>query len=105
LRALESPPAIHNRESGRRIHSRFQGTSPECGGRSLIEIIDLTQSLFISTSRDFNNAGLGTCHRSITESVQMHLRKRFPNFEKLREEEIESIHSALEMGAIATKTP
>ncbi len=35
----------------------------------------------------------------------MHLRKRFPNFEELPEEEIESIHSALEMGAIATKTP
>lgn len=77
LRALESPPAIRNLEPGRRIHSRFQVTSLESGGSYLVEIIDLSEGLFFSTSPDFANAGLGTCKH--TESVLIHLRKRFPN--------------------------
>ena len=77
LRALESPPAIRNLEPGRRIHSRFQVTSLESGGSYLVEIIDLSEGLFFSTSPDFANAGLGTCKH--TESVLIHLRKRFPS--------------------------
>ncbi|MFT5106630.1 MAG: SNF2 family DNA or RNA helicase, partial [Pseudoalteromonas tetraodonis] len=75
LRALESPPAIRNREPGRKVHSSFGVTSFESGRSYNVEIIDLSKRLFYSTSPDFSNAGLGTCKH--TESVLIHLRKRF----------------------------
>ncbi len=76
LRALETPPAIRNLEPARRIHSRFEVSSLESGGRYLVEIIDLSERLFFSSSPDFANAALGTCKH--TESVLIHLQKRFP---------------------------
>lgn len=84
LRALENPPAVRNLEPSRRIHSRFEVTSFESGQNYQVEIIDLSQRLFYSTSPDFTNAGLGTCKH--TESVLIHLRKRFPGVYKAAEE-------------------
>ncbi len=76
LRALQNPPAIRNLEPARRIHSDFEVTSPETGRTYRVELLDLKEGLFYSTSPDFATAALGTCKH--TESVLYHLRERFP---------------------------
>ena len=70
LRALESPPAIQNLDSSERLHSSFLVTSADTGTSYTVEIIDLSKSLYFSTSPDFATNGLGTCKH--TEAVLFH---------------------------------
>ncbi len=76
IRALETPPAIRNLTPEEKIHSDFEVTSSDSGRTYHVEIIDLQQRLFHSTSPDFATCGLGTCKH--TEAVLYHLQKRFP---------------------------
>ena len=76
IRALESPPAIRNLTPAHKIHSTFEVASPESGLTYQVEILDLAQRRFFSTSPDFSHNGLGTCKH--TEAVLYHLQSRFP---------------------------
>jgi hypothetical protein len=83
LRALENPPAIRNlnpNPSGDKIHSVFESSSPDSQSAYQVEILDLSQGLFHSTSPDFLVNGLGTCKH--TEAVLFYLKKRFPGLYK-----------------------
>jgi hypothetical protein len=81
IRALEFPPAIRNLSPAHKIHSTFEVESPESGLVYQVEIIDLAQRRFFSTSPDFAHNGLGTCKH--TEAVLFHLQSRFPGPYKL----------------------
>lgn len=76
VRALESPPTIRNLTPSEKIHSSFEVTSSDSGHVYFVEIIDLSQNLFFSTTPDFHHNGLGTCKH--TEAVLFHLKKRTP---------------------------
>ena len=80
VRALENPPSIRNLNPAEKIHSDFEVTSADSGRVYHVEIIDLSQRLFHSTSPDFATCGLGTCKH--TEAVLNHLQKRFPRLYK-----------------------
>lgn len=76
IRALEFPPAIRNLTPSHQIHSTFEVNSPESGLVYQVEILDLSQRRFFSTSPDFSHNGLGTCKH--TEAVLFYLKNRFP---------------------------
>ncbi len=76
VRALENPPAIRNLNPSEEIHSVFEVPSPDSQRTYRVEILDLSQHLFHSSSPDFAINGLGTCKH--TEAVLFHLKKRFP---------------------------
>lgn len=80
IRALENPPAIRNLTPKHRIHSNFEVTSPESGLIYHVEIRNLPERDFHSTSPDFAHNGLGTCKH--TEAVLYHLQKCFPGLYK-----------------------
>ncbi len=80
IRALESPPAIRNLTPAHKLHSTFEVASPESGLTYQVEILDLAQRRFFSTSPDFSHNGLGTCKH--TEAVLFHLQGRFPGLYK-----------------------
>jgi len=80
IRALESPPAIRNLSPKQRIFSNFEVVSTESGLTYYVELRDLAERDFHSTSPDFGTNGLGTCKH--TEAVLYHLQKRFPGLYK-----------------------
>jgi len=80
IRALENPPAIRNLCPEDKIHSTFEVSSADSLRTYHVEIIDLSEELFHSTSPDFAMSGLGTCKH--TEAVRYHLRKRLPRLYK-----------------------
>jgi superfamily II DNA or RNA helicase len=74
-RAREEPPRIRNLNPVFRIHSDFEVRS-QSGMIYRIEILDLAEGLFSSTSPDFRVNGLGTDKH--VEAVLLHLQRRFP---------------------------
>lgn len=76
IRALEFPPTIRNLTPAHKIHSTFEVQSPESGLIYQVEIFNLAQRKFFSTSPDFAHNGLGTCKH--TEAVLFYLQSRFP---------------------------
>jgi superfamily II DNA/RNA helicase len=80
IRALENPPSIRCLDPSEKIHTSFELTSPESGHTYLVEIIDLSQELYFSTTPDFHHNGLGTCKH--IEAVLFHLKKRYPRLFK-----------------------
>ncbi len=80
IRALEFPPAIRNLTPAHKIHSTFEVQSPESSLIYQVEIFDLAQRRFFSTSPDFAHNGLGTCKH--TEAVLFQLKNCFPELYK-----------------------
>lgn len=80
VRALEAPPAIRRLTKSNKIHATFEVSSSDSDRSYQVEIIDLSQRLFYSTSPDFATNGLGTCKH--TEAVLFHLQERFPRLFK-----------------------
>ncbi|TAG09113.1 MAG: DEAD/DEAH box helicase, partial [Verrucomicrobia bacterium] len=80
IRALEFPPAIRNLTPAHKIHSTFEVQSPESSLIYQVEIFDLAQRRFFSTSPDFAHNGLGTCKH--TEAVLYQLKNCFPELYK-----------------------
>ena len=80
VRALESPPTIQAVTKYDKVHSTFEVTSADSELSYLVQVIDLSQRLFFSSSPDFATNGLGTCKH--TEAVLFHLQARFPRIYK-----------------------
>lgn len=80
VRALEAPPAIRPLTKADKIHAIFEVSSLDSDRSYQVEIIDLSQRLYFSTSPDFATNGLGTCKH--TEAVLFHLQERFPRLFK-----------------------
>jgi len=75
LRALENPPTIHSLTPKEQIHANFEVSSADTDSSYIVEIIDISASLYYCTSPDFLTNGLGTCKH--TEAVLFYLKKRF----------------------------
>ncbi len=77
LRALDEQPHIRNLDPGHPVFSNFEVISKRTGMKYYVEIRDLAQRVFHSTTVDFQINGLGTCKH--TEAVLIHLERTQPN--------------------------